>query len=157
MPGAGRAAEPSPAGGERPSLQEVHAGTARSSFLGFFLNHSPLDLLCSNPPRILQLLGSSDTTIPRLRSFVFVVSLSVVRQTTPACAAALEDPSVPEPPAFLLELLEGKLAPHQHSLLLWGRLQFLPCLSSLFLCAFHDLLIKRERPLVSLEIFVRLL
>lgn len=73
-----------------------------------------------------------------------MVALSVVRQTAPACAAALEDPSVPEPPAFLLELLEGKLAPHQHSLLLWRGLQLLPCLLSLFPCAFHDLLIKRE-------------
>lgn len=51
---------------------------------------------------------------------------------------------MPEPPAFVLELLEGKLAPHQHSLLVWGGLQLLPCLSALFLCAFHGLLINSD-------------
>lgn len=43
-------------------------------------------------------------------------------------------------PAFLLELLEGKLAPHQHSLLLWGATT--PVIP--VLCAFHELLVNSD-------------
>lgn len=46
-------------------------------------------------------------------------------------------------PAFLLELLERKLAPHQHSLLLWGSTT--PAVAVIpVLCAFHELLVNSD-------------
>lgn len=70
---------------------EVHTDTARADF-SFSFNLPPLDLLCSHPPWILQLLGGSDTTISRLRSLVFMVSQHCQANTSSMCST-VEDPS----------------------------------------------------------------